>query len=563
MIVSRGVERCGRESSLLSLRRLGEVISTLAFGAWAWLLSPGIYLANWRMEVARSLASLQISYGEAAIVGLQLLLLGSLSIYGAHRLVLLAACRRRKSAPPPPPPPHPHMGALPRVTVQAPVYNERFVVEDLIESLCRLEYPRDRLEIQILDDSTDETTEIVRRAVERQAALGAPIRLLHRPHREGFKAGALAAGLDSASGDLTAIFDADFAPPPDFLLRAVPYFNDAEVGAVQGRWTHQNRDASLLTRVQAVLIDAHFVVEQGARSADGLFFNFNGTAGVLRRSMIDDAGGWQSDTLTEDADLSYRAQLRGWKFLYLDDLEAPSQLPSELESFQRQQARWAKGLTQTALKLLPALWRSGQPWRIKVEGVMHLTANFAFPAMALLSAIALPASMARADADATWLQAIDAALFLFTSGALMLFYALPQLELHGVRWLRRIWLLPAALAIAVALTLSNTRAVIEALRGVDSPFERTFKNHPLTGGSTAERGRGGWLPRLNLAVGVYFIAAMAYAAWSGSWALTPFLAPFAAGYLYAGAAAWRSVTARLWAFGAAKALARRPARSSA
>src|SRR3990167_10382155 len=283
-------------------------------------------------------------------------LLSILAFYGLHRYFLVYTYWRYRQNRPVPP--AREWAALPRVTVQLPLYNERYVAERLIDEVCRLDYPRDLLEIQVLDDSTDETVAVARHAVERQAALGCSIAYYHRNNREGYKAGGLAEGLRRATGEFIAIFDADFLPPPDFLQKTLPYFLDPKIGMVQTRWNYINRGYSLLTRVEGILLDGHFVLEHGARSRSGCFFNFNGTAGIWRRCAIEEAGGWQHDTLTEDTDLSYRAQLQGWKFLYLPEIECFSELPVEINSFKVQQARWAKGLVQVALKLLPTLWRS-------------------------------------------------------------------------------------------------------------------------------------------------------------------------------------------------------------
>ncbi len=286
-------------------------------------------------------------------------LLGILSLYGLHRYeVIRTYFKYRKKLPKEPPT---RFEQLPPVTIQLPLYNERFVVERLLEEVLKIDYPRDLLQIQVLDDSTDETHAFAERLVARYRALGHPIEYHHRTNRAGFKAGALQEGLKTATGELVAIFDADFIPPADFLMRTVHFFADPQVGVVQTRWSYINRDSNVLTEVQAMLLDGHFVLEHGARYGRGLFFNFNGTAGILRRKMIDDAGGWQHDTLTEDSDLSYRAQLKGWKFVYLPGLDCPSELPVEMHAFQVQQSRWAKGLTQVAKKLLPTILRAKVP----------------------------------------------------------------------------------------------------------------------------------------------------------------------------------------------------------
>ncbi|HWZ11872.1 MAG TPA: cellulose synthase family protein, partial [Acidobacteriaceae bacterium] len=295
-----------------------------------------------------------------------------LAFYGIHRyqLVWLYYRHRKNAAKAAIPFPD---GELPFVTVQLPIFNEQFVIDRLVDACCAIEYPRDRFEIQVLDDSTDESQEVARAIVERYAAQGEPIYYLHRTNRHGFKAGALDEGLRTAKGELVAIFDADFVPAPDWLMKVVHHFHEDGIGMVQTRWTHLNRDYSLLTQVEAILLDGHFVLEHGGRSRAGVFFNFNGTAGMWRRQAIDDAGGWQHDTLTEDTDLSYRAQIAGWRFKYLQDVVCPAELPIEMTAFKTQQARWAKGLIQTSKKILPQVLKSDAPWHTKLEAFYHLT----------------------------------------------------------------------------------------------------------------------------------------------------------------------------------------------
>ena len=270
---------------------------------------------------------------------------------------------------------------LPKVTIQLPLYNEKFVVERLVEETLKMRYPRELFQIQVLDDSTDETHPFAEALCARYQAMGHPVEYRHRSNRHGYKAGALQEGLQSATGEFIAVFDADFIPPEDFLERTMHYFTDPKVGVVQTRWTYLNRHYNLLTEVEAMLLDGHFVLEHGARFGGGLFFNFNGTAGILRREMIEDAGGWQHDTLTEDSDLSYRAQMKGWKFVYIPGVECPSELPVEMNGFQVQQSRWSKGLTQVAIKLLPAILKADLPRRVKMEAIFHLTPNISYPMM--------------------------------------------------------------------------------------------------------------------------------------------------------------------------------------
>src|SRR3954463_7778437 len=316
-----------------------------------------------------------------------------LAIYGWHRyyLVYLYMSNRDKE-----PLPGRPLDPLPVVTIQLPLYNEMYVAERLIDAVCAIDYPHDLLEIQVLDDSTDETRSIAELAVRRHASRGFDIRYLHRVDRTGYKAGALEAGLAESTGEFIAIFDADFIPPKDFLKRTLPYFGtDSRIGMVQARWGHINQDYSLLTKIQSILLDAHFVLEHGARNRSGCFFNFNGTAGVWRREAIGSAGGWQHDTLTEDLDLSYRAQLAGWRFVFLPDVVSPAEVPVEMNSFKSQQHRWAKGSIQTCMKLLPRILRSNQPLKVKVEAFFHLSANFNYLLMSLLSILMFPAMWVR------------------------------------------------------------------------------------------------------------------------------------------------------------------------
>ena len=315
------------------------------------------------------------------------------------------------------------------MTVQLPLYNERCVVERLLDAVGALDYPADRLEIQVLDDSTDETSALAAAAVERLRARGLAVAHLRRAHRRGFKAGALAAGLEAARGELIAVFDADFVPPPGFLTATVPSFADPAVGMVQARWEHLNREASLLTRVQALLLDGHFAVEHRARHVAGCFFNFNGTAGIWRRQAIADAGGWAHDTLTEDLDLSYRAQLAGWRFVYLPDVAVPAELPADAASFKAQQRRWAKGSLQTARKVLPRLLAARLPWRVKLEACAHLTANLSYPLMVALSLLLFPAMAARRGSARSLLLWVDAPLFVAATASVFTFYLASQVLL--------------------------------------------------------------------------------------------------------------------------------------
>ncbi len=309
---------------------------------------------------------------DASLLTPYFVLMVVLAFYGLHRYQLVwLYYRHRKNATHEPPT---HFAELPFITIQLPLFNEQYVVDRLIDAVCNLDYPRDRLEIQVLDDSTDETRRVAAAIVERYRdgfnGEPQPIVYIHRTNRHGYKAGALDHGLKTAKGELVAIFDADFIPPRDWLMRVVHHLADPGIGMVQTRWTHLNRDYSFLTQVSAILLDGHFILEHGGRSRARVFFNFNGTAGMWRRRAIEEAGGWQHDTLTEDTDLSYRAQLVGWRFKYLQDVECPAELPIEMTAFKTQQARWAKGLIQTAKKILPRVFRADLPFHIKARGVL-------------------------------------------------------------------------------------------------------------------------------------------------------------------------------------------------
>jgi len=472
-------------------------------------------------------------------------ILGTLAFYGLHRYRMIYLYKRHARPQPPAPPPP---ADWPRVTVQLPLYNEKYVAERLIETVAGLDYPRERLEIQVLDDSTDDTVEVARAVVERYTALGFDIHYIHRSHRTGYKAGALAEGLTRARGEFIALFDADFLPPADFLQRTIPYFADPRLAVVQTRWTYTNRDYSLLTEVQAILLDGHFVLEHGARWRAGLFFNFNGTAGLWHRAAIEDAGGWEHDTLTEDTDLSYRAQLRGWKFLYLPEVECPSELPVDINAFKAQQARWAKGLLQTAKKILPRVWRAPLPWQVKLEAFYHLTGCVSYPLMVALSVLLLPAMIVRLYGG--WWQVlwIDLPLFLVATGSVSSFYLVAQRERDPGGWTRTFFFLPVLMAVGIGVALGNARAVLEAVGGIESPFVRTPKyriearREPWYTKVYRSAGRR-WLPWLELTLGGYFVWATAYAFRNEHYATVPFLGLFLYGYLYTGVL---SLTQPLW-----------------
>ncbi len=463
-------------------------------------------------------------------------ILAILSVYGLHRYdIIRTYFKHHRNATGEPP--H-RFEQLPPVTIQLPLYNERYVVERLVDEVVKIEYPRELLQIQVLDDSTDDTASFAEALVERYRNMGYPIEYHHRDNRHGFKAGALQEGLETATGDLVAVFDADFCPPPDFLTRTVHFFADPKVGVVQTRWSYLNRDYNFLTEVEAMLLDGHFILEHGARSRAGYFFNFNGTAGILRRRMIDDAGGWQHDTLTEDSDLSYRAQLKGWRFVYLPGLDCPSELPVEMHGFQIQQSRWAKGLTQVARKLLPSILTADIPKRVKAEAFLHLTPNISYPLMSVVSALMLPVMIVRFYMG--WMQMLflDLPLIAASFWSISLFYVVAQRELYPKHWKRSVLMLPMLMAVGVALTIVNTRAVLEALFGISTEFARTPKyaigDRPVNLEVKKYRRRSGWLPYAEIACGMYFIGMIVFAIQTYNFFAIPFLVLFVLGYFWAG-----------------------------
>ncbi|HKD51764.1 MAG TPA: cellulose synthase family protein [Candidatus Acidoferrum sp.] len=462
-----------------------------------------------------------------------------LAMYGLHRYWLVYDYfLYSKNVPPPPPP----VTNWPRVTVQLPIFNERYVIERLTEAVARFDYPPELLDVQVLDDSTDETQEVARACVERHAAQGMPITYIHRTNREGYKAGALENGLKTAKGEFVAIFDADFIPEPDFLRRTIPYFLNPDggesIGMVQTRWTYLNSDYSLLTNVETILLDGHFVVEHGARSRRGTFFNFNGTAGVWRRKVIHDAGGWQHDTLTEDTDLSYRAQLKGWKFLYLPQIECASELPVDMNGFKSQQARWAKGLMQTAKKILPKVFKADVPWHIKAEAFFHLTANISYPLMIVLSTMLLPVMIVRFQQGWFQMLLIDLPLFLASTCSISSFYLVAQKELRPKTWWRTFLYMPFVMATGIGISVRNAQAVIEAIVGKKTEFARTpkFRIEGKTGtfAKKSYKNKAGWIPYAEVLLGIYFSFTVAYAITNDNYGTVPFLLLFVWGYLYTG-----------------------------
>lgn len=474
---------------------------------------------------------------ENVLITLYLGILLSLAFYGFHRSLLVWMYFRNRR-PDPEPAQRFAPGELPMVTIQLPLFNEMYVAPRLLDAVAQIEWPRDRLEIQVLDDSTDETRELCRAKVEELKATGLDIVYVHRTDRTGFKAGALANGLKTARGEFVMVFDADFLPPTDILERTVHHFTDDRVGMVQVRWDHVNRDYSRLTELQAMMLDGHFVIEHTARHRAGRFFNFNGTAGIWRRIAIDDAGGWSHDTLTEDMDLSYRAQLRGWQFVYLKDVVSPAELPVEMNSFKSQQFRWAKGSVQVAKKLLPTILRSKMPFGVKLEAFFHLTNNFAYPLLLLLSVILLPNLLVRPRHGWQEVLLIDLPLFFGTTLSIISFYVTSQREINR-DWKPTLKRLPLMMSLGIGLCVNQTRAVLEALFVPNSgEFVRTPKHGIMKRfeGWTAKKYRAAKtiIPYVEVGMAVYFALAVVMAAVSGHYVSVPFMFLFFMGFAYVG-----------------------------
>ena len=458
-------------------------------------------------------------------------------IYGLHRYVLVMLYYRHRNNIPKL---KGEFAELPNVTIQLPMYNEQYVARRIIEKTTEINYPLEKLQIQVLDDSTDETCLIARQVVEEVAAKGFDIEYIHRNDRTGFKAGALENGLKTAKGEFISIFDADFIPERDFLKHSIHYFTDPKVCAVQTRWEHLNRGDSLLTGSQAIFLDGHFAIEACARNRSERFMSFNGTAGTWRKSAIACSGGWQHDTLTEDLDLSYRAQLRGWKFVFLRELAAPAELPSEMNAYKAQQFRWTKGGVQTAIKLLPKLLMSREPLKVKVEGFFHLTCFIMHLYMMIMITLMLPAMYLRTtpvEGESIWRICIDLSVFTLATLSASVFYCAGQRELFG-DWRTAAKYMPMMMALGVGLCVSNTKAVLEAFFGKKSEFVRTPKYGSRHLGGMACKplppGRkGSILPYLEMFFGVYMAACAVLSVVDiRSIILTPFLVIFTFGFFY-------------------------------
>jgi len=421
----------------------------------------------------------------------------------------------------------------PLVVTQLPMYNEKSVATRVIEAVAAMDYPRSRHEIQVLDDSTDDTRETVKAVVERLRQKGYRISVIHRTDRTGFKAGALQNGLEETDAEFVAIFDADFVPPKDFLKKAMAFFvGRPNLGLVQGRWTHLNKNASLITRGQAMGIDGHFMIEQAARSWNGLFMNFNGTAGVFRRKAIEASGGWQHDTLTEDMDLSYRMQLADWETEYVPDLEVPAEIPEDINAFKNQQFRWAKGSIQTAIKIIPLLWKKRMPIFKLTQAVLHLTHYMVHPLMLILALLTMPVlHYVKVYLSPVWFAFIVFGMIIATSGPSTMYMVSQRYIGNKIR--NQILLIPAMMLIGTGLAVNNGKAVLEALLKLKSPFHRTPKK-----GET--RGKSVYRPVkdvtciVELFLGVYCLASFYMFLGFTNFLVSPFLMLYASGFLFVG-----------------------------
>src|SRR5918992_1173017 len=463
-------------------------------------------------------------------------ILATLAVYGAYRIKqVIDFWRYRKFVPQPSA--RYSEAELPHITVQLPLFNELYVVDRLLKAVTAIDYPSDKLEIQVLDDSTDETVKVAEAVVAKYAAQGFDIHYIHRDDRTGFKAGALENGNKSAKGELFAIFDADFVPKPDCLRKLVDFFTDPLVGCAQMRWSHINGDYNLLTRLQTIMLDGHFVVEQTTRNRTGGFFNFNGTAGIWRRQAIEMSGGWQHDTLTEDTDLSFRAQLMGWRFVYLLDEESPAEIPVEINAFKAQQRRWAKGVLQVWFKLYRRIWNAPLPLQVKLEMFFRLTGNISYPLMIVASFMQFPLLLVRYNQGLYQLMVLDVPLLFFSTVSVVLFYGSAVWYLDRAK--KRFLHLPLVMGLGIGLAFSNARAVLEALLGIKTEFVRTPKYKVEAGKDSTwtrkrYRRKGGWLPAFELAFAAYFLLAIAYAVKMHMWGPILFLLLFCFGYGYMG-----------------------------
>lgn len=468
-----------------------------------------------------------------ALIVIYFLMLGILVLYGAHRFFLIYLYLKNKTSVKKPPK---EFEILPMVTIQLPLFNEMYVAERLIDHVIKIDYPQDKLEIQVLDDSTDETVKIANERVEYYQKKGFDIHYIHRSNREGFKAGALDEGMKIAKGDYIAIFDADFIPQPDFIENTIHYFTDPKIAMVQTRWGHINEKFSLLTKIQTIFLDGHFVIEQMARNLSGRFFNFNGTSGIWRKTAILDGGGWEHDTLTEDLDLSYRVQLKGWEFVYLVHYATPAELPMDIVAFKCQQHRWTKGSVQTAKKLLKSILKSKFPLKIKTESLLHLLANFNYLVMIPFSISVFPMVVLRKKLMLDDWFLIDIPIIFMTVISMSVFYTISQKEVYP-HWRSKLKYMPALMGVGIGLSVNNAVAVLEVLFNKQTEFVRTPKfgieDKKEKWYKKKYSGRRNQLiPMIELILGIYFTLVIIIAVLENYWYTLPFFLLFQFGFLY-------------------------------
>jgi len=466
----------------------------------------------------------------------------ALALYGFHRLVIIFLYFKHSRNKPSP---SKNFTELPLVTIQLPVFNEKHVVDRLIGAVEKLDYPKNKMEIQILDDSTDETKELCSSHAKRLESKGFRARHIHRTDRTGFKAGALENGMNQCEGEYLLILDADFVPKPELIKKTIHYFADENIGMIQTRWGHLNRNTNILTRLQAMLLDGHLELEQTARNRSGRFFTFNGTAGIWRKSCINDAGGWHHDTLTEDMDLSYRAQLNGWKFVFLNDVETPAELPVDIDGFKSQQHRWAKGAIQCCKKVIGQIWASKVPWYVKVEATTHLTSNFAYLLLLLMCIVLYPNTKFGVQLEGMSWWIANLPVYFFGSVSVLIFYVTAQKALNPKSWWKDLPYLPLLLALGIGMSVNNAKAVLEAIFNKESAFVRTPKYGALESSKKSWKGSNykaikSFTPFIEFLFGCFFTFVVVDALIAGNWIAGCLLIPFPLGFFYTSLGSIRS-----------------------
>ena len=466
-----------------------------------------------------------------------------LALYGFHRLVIVYLYLKHSREKPSP---LKKFEDLPLVTIQLPVFNEKHVVDRLIKAVSELDYPKDKMEIQILDDSTDETVGICANHAQSLVENGFIAEHIHRVDRTGYKAGALEKGMDVSKGEYLLILDADFVPNPELIKETIHYFTDDNIGMIQTRWGHINRNANILTRLQAMLLDGHLELEQTARNRSGRFFTFNGTAGIWRKSCIIDAGGWDHDTLTEDMDLSYRAQLNGWKFVFLNDVETPSELPVDIDGFKSQQHRWAKGAIQCCKKVLGKIWASDVPLYVKLEATTHLTSNFAYLLLLVMCVVLYPNSKFGLELSGPVWWLANVPVYFFGSVSVVIFYLVAQKALQPKNWWKEIPYLPLLLGLGIGMSVNNAKAVLEAIFNKESAFVRTPKYGALGEGKeswkkSSYKAIKSFTPFIEFLFGCFFTFIVLDAFLNKNWMASILLIPFPLGFFYTSLSSFKSI----------------------